>query len=82
MWLKILISIIPVERIVAACLDYLLRKNETPKRAKQAKKILEAAVAFKDCIDDSDGAGKPSREAIAAWAKGEKTPDVWKGKSE
>ena len=83
MWLKILISLIPVEKIVAYAFDYLLKKIEkksTPALEKQVKKIVEASVAFKECSDDPDGAGRRARAAIKAWAKGEKTPNVWEEK--
>ena len=81
MWLKILLQVLPVERIVAACLDYLLNmieKKRTPEREKQVKKVIEAAVAFKDSVEGATNA----KDAIKAWAKGLPTPVAWKGKSE
>lgn len=83
MWLKILVSVIPVERIVAALFDYVLGKIEkknTPELAKQVNKIIEASVALKECADDPRAAGRPAREAIRAWAKGKKTPNVYQEK--
>lgn len=81
MWLKLLIRLIPIERIVAGALDWLLRKIEqkqTPEVEKSTKRVKEAFKAFSECVEDPRAVGRPAREAIRNWAKGQSTPDIWR----
>lgn len=80
MWIKLVLSMLPTERIVAACFDYLLRKIEkknTPELAKSVQRIIESSVAFQECANNPDKA-KAAKAAIQAWAKSRPTPNVYK----